>query len=157
MIGASAVSTVPSGDRVPQRDFIQLGSTTLVAVVPQQLFILRDLLKAYANGGSSPDAITDQVARRSKQNPETGQAPFALDTLTRFMVDREDYAATQAIALFRLFLEPVGEPVNKWTMSIDGNEDHSETYTFADKFSSTYIPAITAKLETAWEARTAPL
>jgi hypothetical protein len=100
-------------------------------------------LLAYVSGGPNPVSITDQVARRSKE-----PGPFPLDTLTKFMIDREDYTATPTIALFRLFLEPLGEPVDKWSMSIigDPNVDHSVTYTFADKFTNTYVPAIKATL-----------
>jgi hypothetical protein len=110
---------------------------------------VKELLNAYGSG-SNPADITKLVARRSKQI-------FNLDTLTAFtdggntypgfMIDREDYSTTPTIALFRFFLEPVGEPVNKWTMSIYGNnEDHSTTYTFADVFDNIYIPAIQSTL-----------
>jgi hypothetical protein len=140
---------------------------------------VQGLLNMYG-GGSSAMTITDVVARRSQQ-PPIG----ALDTLTAFtnpkvggmnyqgfMIDREFYTRnneTQTIALFRLFLEPMGEPVNKWTMSIKGNNivngkqvgptgslDHSGTYTFADVFNNVYIPQITTALAGALGIAPAP-
>ena len=93
--------------------------------------------------------ITNQVAQRSVYGPPSFPlaSPFSLDRLgTKFMVDREIYGQadpqpmtdpTLKIALFRLFLEPSKEPVDKWTMSINSTDsivDHSATYTFGDVF-----------------------
>jgi hypothetical protein len=65
-----------------------------------------------------------------------------------FMVDREAYdAQTEMVALFRFFLEPLGVPVNRWSMSVNTTataavaaRTSSRTYTFADAFALYYIP-----------------
>jgi hypothetical protein len=68
---------------------------------------------------------------------------------TGFMIDIEQYdestnpGVNTKIALFRFFLEPLGVPVDKWSMSVRGR---SRTYTFADVF-STYTNPIRCELE----------
>ena len=65
------------------------------------------------------------------------------DKVTGFFVDREDYNANiEKVALFRYFLEPLGVPVDKWSMGVRGR---SRTYSFADVF-SIYIDAFTGQL-----------
>ncbi|MEM9554724.1 MAG: hypothetical protein AAGC60_10730 [Acidobacteriota bacterium] len=68
-------------------------------------------------------------------------------------VDRELYGVnTNKMALFRYFLEPLGVPVDSWSMGVRGR---SRTYTFADVFGfyeSGFIADLTADLT----ARPAP-
>lgn len=95
--------------------------------------------KMCANPPNS-DEITEEVAQRSlSASPLSGS--YRADTLTRFMIDREDYGENTTIALFRFFLEPwdVGRDpwVRRWSMGVIGR---SATYTFADVFSSIAMP-----------------
>ena len=53
------------------------------------------------------------------------------DKITGLIPDREKYNNNSKIAQFRYFLEPLGIPVDKWSMSGRGR---SRTYTFADVF-----------------------
>jgi hypothetical protein len=101
-----------------------------------------------ANGGAAtPETITDDVARRSRER-------FNLDALTGFMVDRElydDNNEAMRIALFRYFLEPVGVAVETWSMSVQSDLEPAErnaTYTFGDLFTSKYVPSLQDKLKT---------
>lgn len=65
------------------------------------------------------------------------------DKVTGFFVDREDYNTNiEQVALFRYFLEPLGVPVDKWSMGVRGR---SRTYSFADVF-GVYINAFTGQL-----------
>ncbi len=86
------------------------------------------------------EAIVKQVAQRSVYGLPSRATDFAVDSLTGFTIDREIYGppavAAQPdpdlqIALFRLFLEPSHEKVNKWSLSLNAR---SNTYTFADVF-----------------------
>jgi hypothetical protein len=58
----------------------------------------------------------------------------------RIYVDREDDASdgtfdnTAPLSLYRYFLEPLGVPVDKWSMGVRGR---SRTYSFADNFNVT--------------------
>jgi hypothetical protein len=103
-----------------------------------------NLLVEYG-AGASDGAINDEVARRSQQGRPV---QFPLDKITKFMIDREVYTDTKPITLFRFFLEPVGVKVIRWDMSVFGRDltgkrlDHTGTYTFADKFTNTYIQPI---------------
>jgi len=116
-----------------------------------------------ANGGAPTDQmIKAQLALRSNKNPSQ---MFRFDTLTGFMIDREYYDAatdppnsdneTLKIALFRLYLEPLGVAVDTWSMSVQSdlnNVDRNTTYTFGDLFSSSfglYIPEIKSQLQAA--------
>ncbi|HWT79404.1 MAG TPA: hypothetical protein VN648_11445, partial [Candidatus Methylomirabilis sp.] len=113
------------------------------------------------NGGNpTDDLITAQLKLRSNKNPaET----FRIDPITGFMIDREFYGSsmgvpadppgsdqeTLKIALFRLYLEPLGVAVDTWSMSVQSdinNVFRNTTYTFGDLFAQTYIPEITNKL-----------
>ncbi len=65
-------------------------------------------------------------------------------------VDREDYPTnTNAISLYRYFLEPLGVSVDKWSMGVRGR---SRTYSFADQFTipnsytNTFITGLSASL-----------
>jgi cysteine-rich repeat protein len=86
----------------------------------------------------TPENITREIARRSQEG-------FPLDTLTKFMIDREDYGENTTIALFRFFLEPwrtvqvlcEASWVQTWSMGVICR---SETYTFADVFSGLITP-----------------
>lgn len=112
-----------------------------------------------ANGGTaSPERVTANIARRSKTNPaET----FNLDKNTGFMIDREFYDAatrpprsdeeTLKMALYRLYLEPLGVAVDTWSMSVKTGttSGRHRTYTFGDLFRAEYAPQIRANLETA--------
>lgn len=113
-----------------------------------------------AAAGGTPDAasITKQVFRRSLQAFNPDKLTGLPDKPTGFMVDREVYGDnTLKIALFRFFLEPSKEPVDKWSMSINGASlDHSITYTFGDLFSAIANPHyIKAIVETLGEAELA--
>jgi hypothetical protein len=112
----------------------------------QQAKNMEDLIEA--NGGAAtPETITDDVARRSRER-------FNLDALTGFMVDRElydDNNEAMRIALFRYFLEPVGVAVETWSMSVQSDLEPAErnaTYTFGDLFTSKYVPSLQDKLKT---------
>lgn len=110
-----------------------------------------------ANGGTAtPETITRDIARRSKFDPPPG--PYKHDQLTGFMIDRELYDPepdgnneTMRIALFRLFLEPVGVAVDTWSMGVQSdlvaNADRNTTYTFGDLFNSKYVPKLQEKLQ----------
>lgn len=107
---------------------------------------LKGLIEA-TGGAATPDTITDDVARRSKE-------AFRLDALTGFMVDREFYDENNEamrLALFRFFLEPVGVAVETWSMSVQSDLEPAErnaTYTFGDLFSTKYVPPLRDKLKT---------
>jgi mono/diheme cytochrome c family protein len=105
-------------------------------------------------GAFTEDGVDDSIERIRQEvfrRPAVDMTgAFPLDTLvTGFMIDREQYdeainpGANTIIALFRFFLEPLGVPVDKWSMSVRGR---SRTYTFADVF-STYIVTIQTELE----------
>ncbi len=115
------------------------------------------LMKA---NGDNPDGevITEEVARRSLYGPPSQGADFIPDTVTKFMIDREIYGdadptmasnPTLQLALFRFFLQPSKEPVDKWSMSLfstNSGVDHSATYTFGDLFSDNYPGQIVSVL-----------
>jgi hypothetical protein len=77
------------------------------------------------------EEITQPIALRSAPQG------FALDKLTGFMIDREDYREDETIALFRFFLEPWGVQVGHWSM---GAMSGSTRYNFADVFSALITP-----------------
>lgn len=86
------------------------------------------LIQQYAPGlAGTPDVRRREIFRRSidlggRDNTDIG----------RVAVDRETHGSnTRAVALFRYFLEPLGVPVDKWSMSVRGR---SRAYNFADVF-----------------------
>ena len=82
---------------------------------------------------ASPERLRQELFRR----PSAG---FVADPATGLMVDREDYGdETTKVSDLRFFLEPLGVPVSKWSLSVHGR---SRTYTFADLFGPHYINAI---------------
>ena len=115
------------------------------------------LITAYGaftdDGVPAPEKLVERIRQEVFRRPhDLG----ALDPTTGFMIDRERYHQDEPlpdvevnpgintqIALFRFFLEPLGVPVDKWSMSVRGR---SRTYTFADVF-STYIGTIQTELE----------
>jgi hypothetical protein len=65
------------------------------------------------------------------------------------LTDRESYGlSSEKLSLFRYFLEPLGVPVDKWSMGVRGR---SRTYTFADLFGN-YPNAIVARMESGSDA-----
>jgi hypothetical protein len=111
---------------------------------------LDGLIAANGSVGVNKDA---EMALRSNQNP--GQT-FIVDSATGFMIDREFYDKSNEVlkmALFRLFLEPLGVAVEMWSMSVQSVNStlgsRNETYTFGDLFQSQYVPVIQSMLTTA--------
>ncbi len=100
------------------------------------------LIEAYGSGTNpSKDASVERIRKEIFRRLP---GAFAVDTVTGRMVDREVYGGLDTkIALFRFFLEPLGVPVDKWSMSVRGR---SRTYTFADVF-NTYATEIRTQLE----------
>lgn len=100
------------------------------------------LIETYGSGTNpSKDASVARIRKEVFRRPQEG---FPLDTVTPLMIDRETYGALDTkLALFRFFLEPLGVPVDKWSMSVRGR---SRTYTFADLF-NTYVTEIRTQLE----------
>jgi hypothetical protein len=79
-----------------------------------------------------------RVRQELFRRPQEG---FILDTVhTGRMIDREIYSGE--VAKFRYFLEPLGVPVDKWSLSVHGR---SRTYTFADVL-PTYKAELSATL-----------
>jgi hypothetical protein len=100
------------------------------------------LIATYGAGTqASRDVSVERIRKETfRRPPQT----FDLDTVTGRMIDREVYGALDTkLALFRFFLEPLGVPVDKWSMSVRGR---SRTYTFADVF-NTYVSEIRPQLE----------
>jgi len=111
---------------------------------------LDELIAANGSVGVNKDA---EMALRSNQNP--GQM-FIVDSATGFMIDREFYDKSNEVlkmALFRLFLEPLGVAVEMWSMSVQSVNSplgsRNETYTFGDLFQTEYVPVIDSILRTA--------
>jgi len=79
-----------------------------------------------ANGYTKTEKqVVEDLFRR------TNRPAHNVDTVTNGLVDRELYSQNEKIALFRLFLEPAGVKVWKWSMS---SRSRSTTYTFGDVF-----------------------
>src|SRR5260370_27942464 len=91
-----------------------------------------------------------EIDRRSNQNFPPPPEVVTVDPASG-LIDRELYGDEDLkIALFRLFLEPLGVAVDTWSMSVQSFETGAErnlTYTFGDLLLAQYIPRITAKLE----------
>ena len=92
------------------------------------------LIQAY---GSSPLDISIPRIRREvfRRHPRIrARDAVASQGITEHMIDRETYGdSDRKIALFRYYLEPLGVPVDKWSMGVRGR---SRTYTFADLFNT---------------------
>jgi hypothetical protein len=113
-----------------------------------QLENLNGLIAANGSAGVNPQA---EMALRSNKNPGV---TFEVDATTGFMIDRELYDRNNEVlkmALFRLFLEPLGVAVETWSMSVKTsarNDARNATYTFGDLFQSQYVPVIQSMLMT---------
>ena len=97
--------------------------------------------------------IEAQLRLRSTTNPTQ---TFIRDTSR--IIDREEYDTPPGevllLALFRLFLEPLGVAVETWSMSVQSDEapsDRNRTYTFGDLFLflRVYVRELEAKLTAA--------
>jgi mono/diheme cytochrome c family protein len=102
-------------------------------------FGLWTAFSATIEGGGGAETLPQLRRELFRREP----AGFRLDTITGRMIDREDYLVTPTTAdirvmQLRFFLEPLGVPVDKWSLSVGGR---SRTYTFADVFSR-YVTAI---------------
>ena len=79
--------------------------------------------------------LRQEVFRRPTNDPTIAHPDETV--MGRIYVDREDDSTdgkpdtTGKMALFRYFLEPLGVPVDKWSMGVRGR---SRTYSFADNF-----------------------
>ena len=97
-------------------------------------------------GDTSSDSmrkLRQELFRRDRQD-------YPVDTITRLMIDRESYLRPAStaddirVAQLRFYLEPLGVPVDKWSMSVGGR---SRTYTFANLLHR-YVGAILLALHT---------
>lgn len=89
-----------------------------------------------AGTSGSLERLRQEIFRRPGGNDQT--------VMGGIYVDREIYgSATDKIALFRYFMEPLGVSVDKWSPGVRGR---SRTYTFADLF-GTYTSIFQSEIE----------
>ena len=121
--------------------------------------VVTDLLSEYgaatsAGSASSPTRLRQEVFRRSIDAGSPDQSIMG----GNLYVDRESHGFNnERVALYRFLLEPLGVPVDKWSMSVRGR---SRTYTFADVFDRYIGPIqneIVASLATRPYAGSTPL
>ncbi|MEM9555336.1 MAG: hypothetical protein AAGC60_13855 [Acidobacteriota bacterium] len=94
---------------------------------------------------STPDYSIQRIRSEVFRRPVDDGVPAV--TVDREYVDREHYDRSlgrnaRIVGLYRYFLEPLGVPVDSWSMSVRGRK---RTYTFGDVFRQ-YIDQLTADL-----------
>lgn len=157
----SAPGTNPAADLISgltpaQRSFLQArhGNLTIDEVLadttsrkhklPQlkadlQLRTLRDMIQLAGPQTTQGTSLAPERLRQDlfRRDPTGGTGE--LDPATGLLLDQEAYTANTLTmqSNLRYFLEPLGVPVSKWSMSVHGR---SRTYTFADLFGNYIAP-----------------
>jgi len=95
------------------------------------------------------DTTSESISNLRQELFRRDRQAFSLDGTTGLMIDRESYEGMGnsdgiRVMELRFFLEPLGVPVDKWSLSVGGR---SRTYTFADVF-PTYVTEIQTILRT---------
>lgn len=102
--------------------------------------------------------LRQEIFRRPITSPAGAPDQTAMGGI---YVDREDYGTnTNAISLYRYFLEPLGVSVDRWSMGVRGR---SRAYSFADQFNldhpvkgKSYTATLVAELSTSLSASSCP-